>query len=67
MPEEDEGWQLFMLDDGCQLWDSCLNCPLPLCKDDVGDEAARAAARRAGVGFQYRGKQYALGRHVAVG
>ena len=55
-PEEQLGWQYVLADEGCHLWDSCLSCALPKCKDDVGEARAVAAARAAGVSVMARGK-----------
>lgn len=34
------------LDTGCRLFDSCLSCPLPACKDDLRAEDLRRELRK---------------------
>lgn len=46
---ESYGWDATLLDAGCELWDRCLTCPVPQCREDVGLRAARATAQQAGV------------------
>lgn len=50
--EEFIGWHSVLKDDGCPLNPSCLNCPLPECKEDVGYWPALAAAKAAGAPIQ---------------
>ena len=55
--EDIYGWDGLLLDEGCFMWDSCVSCALPKCKEDVGTAAARAAALAVGITPMNRGKK----------
>jgi len=42
------GWDLELVDEGCELWGNCLGCPLPVCREDTGLVQARKVAVAAG-------------------
>jgi aconitase A len=54
--EERRGWHTVLQDDGCTLWDSCLTCVLPECREDVGIDDASKAASAVGIAVMSRGR-----------
>lgn len=54
--EERRGWHTVLQDDGCTLWNSCLTCVLPECREDVGINDASRAASAAGITVMSRGR-----------
>lgn len=54
--EERRGWHTVLQDDGCTLWNSCLTCVLPECREDVGIDDASKAASEVGITVMSRGR-----------
>lgn len=38
MPESKNRWWAHLRDTGCRLHPKCLECPLPVCREDTGEQ-----------------------------